>query len=79
MHVVHVQLNQTLHGTPVFTPAPSTPHSPQFVAPPRQVGEAEEGLVVLQPVPLCVQESHKGPHHLIHLWGREEAGDRWRL
>lgn len=71
--MVYVQLNQTLQDTCLHSRS-STPRSPQFVAPPRQVGEAQEGLVVLQPVPLCVQESHKGPHHLVYLWGGVKRG-----
>lgn len=62
--------------TPLFTPAPSTSHSPEFVTPLRQVGEAQESLVVLEPVPLCVQETHEGSHHLINLWGRGSSCGR---
>lgn len=45
------------------------PHLPKLVTAARQVGESQESLIVLKAIPLCVQETHKGPHHLIHLWG----------
>jgi hypothetical protein len=51
------------------------PHIPEFVTAPRQVSQSQQSLIVLKPIPLCVQETHEGPHHLIYLRGRHGSGE----
>lgn len=51
------------------------PHIPEFVTAPRQVSKSQQSLIVLKPIPLCVQETHERPHHLIYLQGKRGSGE----